>query len=76
MRVLLIHGRAQGGKDPVALEQTWIDTLDQGLAAAGKTLPAGVSFDFPFYGDRLDAFRRRRSADARRRRGQGARPES
>jgi hypothetical protein len=53
-RVLFIHGIAQGGKDPAELKQTWIDTLEEGLAAAGKDLPASVSFDFPFYGDKLD----------------------
>lgn len=56
MRLLMIHGRAQGGKDPDELKQTWIETLETGLAAAGETLPAGVRFDFPFYGDVLDAF--------------------
>lgn len=56
MRILFIHGMAQGGKDPVTLKQTWIDTLNKGLAAAGKTLPDGVSFDFPFYGDKLVSF--------------------
>lgn len=56
MRLLMIHGRAQGGKDPGELKQTWIETLETGLAAAGEQLPAGVKFDFPFYGDALDAF--------------------
>jgi len=56
MRVLFIHGRAQEGKDPVALKKNWIETLDKGLTAAGVSLPSDVSFDFPFYGDKLDEF--------------------
>jgi hypothetical protein len=56
MRILFIHGRAQGGKDPAALRQIWIDTLRQGVAAAGLRLPDGVQFDFPFYADTLDDY--------------------
>lgn len=56
MRILFIHGREQGGKNPDELKQTWIETLNKGLAAANATLPAGVAFDFPFYGDKLDEF--------------------
>jgi hypothetical protein len=56
MRILFIHGRAQGGKDPAALRQIWIDTLTKGVKAAGLRLPDGVQFDFPFYADTLDDF--------------------
>ena len=56
MRILLIHGRAQGGLDKAQLKQTWIDTLERGLTAAGEQLPHGVAFDFPYYGDALDEF--------------------
>lgn len=55
MRLLLVHGRSQGGKDPVVLKAEWLASLDEGLAAAGASLPNGVKFDFPFYGDTLDA---------------------
>lgn len=56
MRILLIHGRAQGGKDEAELKRTWLETLQQGLDAAGERLPDDVSFDFPYYGDALDEF--------------------
>lgn len=56
MRILFIHGRAQGGKDPVALAKLWNDTLKLGLEAATEALPDGVGVDFPYYGDALDEF--------------------
>jgi hypothetical protein len=55
MRILMIHGRAQGGKDPVALQASWIDSLRRGFAAAQRPWPEDVVFDFPYYADRLDA---------------------
>ena len=55
MRVLFIHGRAQGGKDPVKLKEEWVETLREGFAAAGRPWPAYVGFDFSYYGDTLDA---------------------
>lgn len=56
MRILMVHGMAQGGKNPATLKRTWIDTLAKGLAAAGKQLPDNIDFDFPYYGDTLDGF--------------------
>jgi hypothetical protein len=56
LRILFIHGRAQGGKDPAELRQTWINTLNKGVKAAGLRLPDDVQFDFPFYADTLDDF--------------------
>lgn len=56
MRILFIHGRAQGGKDSDELKRIWLQTLEAGLSAAGESLPPGVEFDFPYYGDKLDAF--------------------
>jgi hypothetical protein len=55
MRILMIHGRAQGGKDPVALKTTWIDSLRRGFAAASHPWPEDAVFDFPYYADALDA---------------------
>lgn len=54
MRILFIHGRGQGGKNPAELKSTWIDTLKQGFQANGQSLPDNVAIDFPFYGDKLD----------------------
>jgi hypothetical protein len=54
MRILLIHGRAQGGKNPLLLKETWIHTLKKGFQTCNRTLPSNISIDFPFYGDKLD----------------------
>lgn len=56
MRILFIHGRAQGGKSSSELRDEWLAALDKGLTAAGKSIPGNVEFDFPFYGDKLDEF--------------------
>lgn len=56
MHILMIHGRAQGGKNKTKLKKEWVDTLAVGLSAHGKSLPAGTVVDFPFYGDLLDDF--------------------
>jgi hypothetical protein len=50
----MIHGRGQAAKDPAALKKEWLDGLGYGLLRAEKTLPAGTSVAFPFYGDELD----------------------
>lgn len=54
MRILMIHGRAQGGKDLQKLRDLWIDTLQQGFKANNQELPNSISIDFPFYGNTLD----------------------
>lgn len=59
MKLLLVHGRSQGGKDPVKLKSKWLAAFDKGLQKNGLTIPSGVEIDFPFYGDRLDEFVRR-----------------
>lgn len=53
MKVIMIHGIAQGGKNPVKLQQDWQDAISQGFSAAGLTLPKDIEFHFPFYGDLL-----------------------
>lgn len=55
----MIHGMAQGGKDPSELKATWIDTLSQGLEKADEELPSDIKIDFPFYGDTLELFAKR-----------------
>ncbi len=55
MKLILIHGRDQGGKDPVALRETWIDTFERGLNKSVLTLPiSNEDIIFPYYGDLLD----------------------
>lgn len=56
MNLLLIHGIAQGGKDPKKLEADWLEALSKGLDKSGLTLPAGVKVLFPYYGDVLDDY--------------------
>ena len=54
MRLLLVHGRSQGGKDPVSLKAEWLGALNKGLQKSGLSLPENIEIDFPFYGDQLD----------------------
>jgi hypothetical protein len=54
MKLILIHGRAQQGKDPVVLQRTWEDAFEEGLRNAGLARPPGVTVEFPYYGDTLD----------------------
>lgn len=54
--LVLVHGRAQEGKDPVELKQTWVDALKLGAEAAGKSVPDDLDIAFPFYGDLLEQF--------------------
>ena len=58
MRLLLIHGMGQQGKDSAKLKRVWQDTLQKGLDSAGIELPPGTSVDFPFYGNKLQEFKR------------------
>lgn len=53
MKLVMVHGRAQEGKDPVALKKEWLDALAYGLARANATLPPGTTVEFPYYGDLL-----------------------
>jgi hypothetical protein len=51
-----VHGIAQGGRKAEELEKIWVETLQEGFDAAGQSWPAALHFDFPYYGDTLDAF--------------------
>lgn len=53
MKLVMLHGRAQEGKDPVTLKKEWLDALAYGLARANVTLPPGTTVEFPYYGDLL-----------------------
>ena len=55
MRLLLVHGIAQGGKNASDLQDTWTQTLQNGFKAAGIPYPSSLAVDFPYYGDALDA---------------------
>ncbi|MFK0690083.1 alpha/beta fold hydrolase [Mesorhizobium sp. IMUNJ 23033] len=56
LKLLFVHGRGQGGLNPVDLKTTWLETLKQGAAALGRQVPADIDITFPFYGDALDEF--------------------
>jgi hypothetical protein len=51
MRLVLVHGINQQGKDPEALRRAWVDDLERGLGRPGAL--AGVEVVMPFYGDEL-----------------------
>lgn len=51
MRLVLVHGIHQDGKDPDALKAEWIEDLEKGMGRPGAL--AGVQVDMPFYGDIL-----------------------
>jgi hypothetical protein len=56
MRILMVHGIAQGGRDQDELKRIWVETLQEGFDNAVKPWPKKVEFDFPYYGDLLDDF--------------------
>lgn len=56
MKILLVHGRGQAGKDATALKGEWLAGLERGCRTAGVTMPASTEMvGFPFYGDQLDS---------------------
>jgi len=57
-RLLLVHGRAQEGKDPQKLKEEWVRALNRGAAKSGGALASRVDVAFPFYGDLLDSYAR------------------
>lgn len=56
MRLLLVHGRAQGGRSKDELLSEWLSAWDRGLERAGLSRPSGLDVELPFYGDLLDDF--------------------
>ncbi len=57
-RLVLVHGRAQGGMEPDVLQTTWMDTLSAGAVKLNRSVPADLKVAFPFYGDVLDEYAR------------------
>jgi hypothetical protein len=58
-QLVLVHGRAQQGKDPGALKAEWLAALHRGFDKIGRQLPVAESdVRFPFYGDMLDQMSR------------------
>jgi len=54
MKLVLIHGRGQGGENPTLLRSRWESALQKGLKAAGYSELPESQIVFPFYGAKLD----------------------
>lgn len=53
-QLVFVHGRAQEGKDSIALKQEWIAAWKKGLAKSDLQMPIDESqIRFPYYGDTL-----------------------
>ena len=55
-RLLLVHGRAQQGRDPQSIKKEWLDALNKGARTFGPPLSSRVEVILPFYGDILDEY--------------------
>lgn len=54
MRLVLVHGRGQGGNTADELRETWLGALNSGLRAAGlASLDESADVQMAFYGDLL-----------------------
>lgn len=59
MRLVLVHGRQQQGKDAAAEKAAWLGALSGGMAALGLEPPvAEADVRFAYYGDALDGHER------------------
>jgi hypothetical protein len=56
IRLVLVHGRDQQGKDPALLKSDWINALHKGAQAFGGSLPTDLDVRFPYYGDKIAKF--------------------
>ncbi len=55
MKLLLIHGRRQGGRSEEELKSSWLSHLGVGMAKSNRDLPVGAEDVYlPFYGRLLD----------------------
>lgn len=53
-KLVMVHGRAQGGRDIAEIRNEWLNALKAGANKAGLSVPTDIEIVFPFYGDRLD----------------------
>ena len=54
MKLVLIHGRDQQGKDCAELKRAWLSALEVGLSNAGLPALDTQQIEFPYYGDLLE----------------------
>ncbi len=52
--LVMVHGRAQGERDPDVIRDEWRAALEEGAQLADVSLPPDVRVSLPFYGERLD----------------------
>src|SRR5215469_13156482 len=62
MRLVLVHGINQEGKNEAAIKSEWLGPLERGLGRAPVT--ANLDVRAPFYGDRLAELTNGRSVGA------------
>jgi hypothetical protein len=55
MRLVLVHGAAQGGRSSKEVQAEWLNALGPAFRTAGMRLPTDLDVRVPFYGDRLDS---------------------
>lgn len=53
-RLLLVHGRAQGGRSESELREEWLSALREGARLSGHDIAEGIDVILPFYGDALE----------------------
>jgi len=59
MKLVLLHGRSQQGKDPIELKKKWIEALQTGLAKSNIIWqPKDSDVIFPYYGDLLEQLKK------------------
>src|SRR5687768_16665475 len=54
MKLVMVHGRAQEGRDPATVKKEWTDALAYGAARANVRVPDSTVIELPYYGDELD----------------------
>jgi len=55
-RLLFVHGRSQGGRNPQELKSEWLGVLTKTATSIGRSVPPATIVEMPFYGDKLDDF--------------------
>lgn len=64
MDLVLIHGRAQGGRSSDEILEQWLPGLKNGFSNAGLAEPTFGEIHVPFYGDELDELTAGRATSA------------
>ena len=54
LKLLFVHGRAQGGRSEQELRAEWLRVLEMGAQAIDREIPSDIEIELPFFGERLD----------------------